>query len=59
VNAPRLNRRVAFFAGAALVCLALAPLADAKFRWLPELLAAVYAVLALLVALDSASRHRR
>ena len=54
-----MNRRMTFFGGAALVCLALSPVADAKFRWLPLLLAGVYATLALLVGLDALGRRQR
>jgi hypothetical protein len=46
------DRRAHFFLGAAVLCAALAPLADAELRWVPVALAAVYVVLALLSMLD-------
>jgi hypothetical protein len=52
------NRRVTFFAVAALVCLLLVPVLDPKFQWVPKALAAVYAVLTLLAAADALSRRR-
>lgn len=52
-----MNRRVAFFAGAAVVCFALIPLIDEKFHWVPEGVGAVYAVLAVLALLDDLGRR--
>ena len=52
------DRRALFFAAAAVVCLALVPAAEREFRWVPELTAAAYVVLALLSFLDSISRGR-
>jgi hypothetical protein len=52
-----MNRRVAFFAGAAVVCFTLIPLIDEKFHWVPETVGAIYAVLALLALLDVLGRR--
>jgi hypothetical protein len=52
-------RRPYFFAVAALVCVILVPLSTASLRWVPEVMAATYVVLALLSALDEYSRARR
>lgn len=53
-----MSRRVVFFLIAALVCLSLAPVADPAFRWVAEVLAGTYGILALLAALDEWSRRR-
>lgn len=53
-----MNRRVAFFAGAAVVCFALVPLIDEKFHWVPEGVGGIYAVLALLAGLDALGRRK-
>ncbi len=52
-----MNRRVGFFAGAAVVCFALIPLIDEKFHWVPQTVGLVYAVLAVLAALDAFGRR--
>lgn len=52
------DRRVTFFLGAALLCLLVTPLAPSQFRWVAELTAAAYVVLAVLVTLDTFSRRR-
>jgi hypothetical protein len=51
------NRRVGFFAGAAVACFVLIPLIDSKFHWVPESVGLVYAVLAILAALDALGRR--
>jgi hypothetical protein len=51
-------RRVGFFVIAALVCLAVAPVTKADLRWVPEVLAGTYGVLALLALLDGLGRRR-
>jgi uncharacterized membrane protein len=52
------NRRVAFFAIAALLCFALIPVIDVKFHWVPRAIGILYAVLALLATFDLISRRR-
>ena len=52
-----MNRRVTFFAGAAVICIALIPLMDPKFHWVPKIVGGVYAVLALLALLDGLGRR--
>ena len=52
-----MNRRVAFFAGAAVICFALIPLIAPKFHWVPETVGAIYVVLAALAALDAFGRR--
>jgi hypothetical protein len=52
-----MDRRALFFAGAALVCFALVPLADAGHRWVAVATGAVYVVMAVLSALDHWSRR--
>jgi hypothetical protein len=51
--------RIVFFLVAAVVCAALYPASDPKFRWVASGTALVYVVLALLTALDLLSRRRR
>jgi hypothetical protein len=51
------DRRAQFFALAALLCLALVPLADDKYRELTAGVGAVYLVLALASYLDFRSRR--
>jgi hypothetical protein len=51
-----MDRRAAFFVVAALACFALAPVADAKHRWVALATGAIYIVLAVLSALDHWSR---
>ena len=53
------DRRVTFFLLGALACLLLVPVAEAHLRWVPEVTAGAYVVLAALVALDVGSRRRR
>jgi hypothetical protein len=51
-----MDRRALFFAGAALVCFVLVPVADAGHRWVAGVTGAVYVLLAVLSALDHHSR---
>ena len=51
--------RVVFFLCAALICAALDPLSDPKFRWVARGTALIYLVLALLTAVELLSRRRR
>ena len=51
------DRRALFFLVAALVCVALWPLAEARYRNLTLGLAGVYVLLALASWLDFRSRH--
>ena len=51
-----MDRRAVFFAGAALVCFALAPIGLAEHRHVAIIVGIVYLVLALLSFLDSRSR---
>jgi hypothetical protein len=53
----RRDRRVTFFLAAAIVCFALAPLAD-EFWYVAFFTGVVYVLLALASALDSRSRRR-
>ena len=53
------DKRLWFFLAAAVVCGLMVPLAPSDLRWVPEVTAATYVVLAVLIALDSISRHRR
>jgi hypothetical protein len=50
------DRRAVFFAGAALVCFALAPIGLEEHRDVAIIVGVVYVVLALLSFLDSRSR---
>ena len=54
-----MDRRVTFFAGAAIVCAVLIPVAPADLRWVPEAVSAVYIVLAALTGLESWLESRR
>ena len=54
-----MDRRALFFAIAAIVCDALVPVAEAEHRWVPEVTAGAYAVLALVSFLDFVSRARQ
>ena len=57
-----MSRRIGFFAIAALACAVLTPAAPSDLRWVPEVMAVVYGVLALLTALEAwstAREHRR
>ena len=56
---PVSDRRLWFFLIAAVVCAALVPAAPSGLHWVPEVTAAAYVVLALVVALDSISRRSR
>jgi hypothetical protein len=53
----RLDRRVLFFLGAAVICLALVPVAD-EFWYVAAFTAAIYALLAAAAELDSLSRDK-
>ena len=52
------DRRVWFFVAAAAACALLVPATPDEFRWVPEMLAVVYIVLAGLVALETLGRRR-
>jgi hypothetical protein len=52
-----MDRRAAFFAGAALLCFALVPVADAGHRWVAWGTGVVYVVLTVLSALDHWSKR--
>ncbi|HEX4775947.1 MAG TPA: hypothetical protein VFW74_04165 [Acidimicrobiia bacterium] len=52
-----MDRRGLFFLGSAAVSIALAPATDPKHRWVPEWLAVLYVILAILSFLDYWSRH--
>ena len=52
------DRRALFFVIAAVLCLALVPVAEPNLRWVPEVTAGAYVVLALLSFLDAVSRRR-
>jgi hypothetical protein len=52
------DRRVTFFLIAAVLCVLLVPPTPPQFRWVAEVTAAAYVLLAVLVALDSFSRSR-
>ena len=51
------DRRLWFFLAAAAVCALLVPATPGEFRWVPQALAAIYLVLAVLVALEVLSRR--
>jgi hypothetical protein len=53
-----IDRRAVFFIGAAVLCLAIVPLADAGHRWVAAATGATYVVLAACSALDHVSRGR-
>ena len=53
-----MNRRVGFFAIAALVCFLLMPVVEEKVRWVPAAIGALYAVLTLLALLDLVGRRK-
>ena len=48
-----MDRRAMFFLGAALVSGLFVPLTDSPLRWVPEVLAIIYVVLALASYLDA------
>jgi hypothetical protein len=52
------DRRALFFVLAAIVCMLLVPLAESEHRWVAEVTAVTYLVLAAASALDAWSRHR-
>ena len=54
-----MDRRALFFAGAALVCFALAPIGLPEHQHIAIIVGCVYLVLALLSFLDARSRARR
>ncbi|HUP85352.1 MAG TPA: hypothetical protein VM143_06770 [Acidimicrobiales bacterium] len=56
-----MSRRVAFFVIAAIVCALLTLAAPVALRWVPETVAAVYAFLAILTAIElwAADREHR
>jgi hypothetical protein len=53
-----IDRRSVFFAGAAVVALALVPPSDPALRWVPIVVSITYVVLAVLSFLDWGSRTR-
>lgn len=53
-----MSRRVAFFAIAAVTCAVLTLATPADLRWVPEVVAVVYALLAALTALEQWSLGR-
>ena len=53
-----MDRRAAVFIGFAVVCAALVPVTDDKFRWVPVVTAIAYVVLAAASFLDALSRKR-
>jgi len=53
-----MERRAAFFLGAAVVCAVLIPLTEAKFRWVPIALVVAYALLAVASWADARTRAR-
>ena len=53
-----MNRRVLFFAVAAVVCFLLIPVLDHKFQWVPKAIGGLYVVLTVLTALDAFGRRR-
>jgi predicted PurR-regulated permease PerM len=52
------DKRAVFFAGSALACLLLVPVAEHEFRALTVGVAATYVLLALASWLDHRGRHR-
>jgi hypothetical protein len=53
------DRRITFFLAAAVLCAAMTPIAPRAHRWVPVATAVTYAVLAVLVALESLSGRSR
>lgn len=53
-----MNRRIAFFATAAVVCFALIPLLDEKYKWVPKAVGSLYALLTVAATLEVVSRRR-
>jgi hypothetical protein len=54
-----MDRRAAFFAGAALLSMLLIPITEQQHRWVPSALAAVYLLLALASWADRRTRVAR
>ena len=54
-----MDRRITFFAGAAVLCAVLVLVAPADLRWVPEVVAGVYVVLAALTGLEDWLEGRR
>jgi predicted Na+-dependent transporter len=52
------DRRSVFFLVAAVVAALMAPLSEPDLRWVPEVLAVTYVILAILSFLDFESRRR-
>ncbi len=52
------DRRSLFFLVAAVVAALMAPLSESDLRWVPEVVAVTYVVLAILSFLDFESRRR-
>jgi hypothetical protein len=55
----KFDRRAFVFLLFAVVCVVLAPVAEPRHRWVPEVTAVVYVVLAAGSLLDAWSRSRR
>ena len=53
-----MNRRIGFFAIAAVVCFLLMPVVDRKFLWVPRAVGCLYVLLTLLAAADALGRRR-
>jgi hypothetical protein len=51
------DRRSAFFLVAAVACVGMIPLSERDLRWVPEVLAVTYVILAILSFLDHESRR--
>ena len=56
MTSARVDRRLWFFLAAALISVALTPPTPPEFRWVPLVIAGAYALLVILVALDSLFR---
>lgn len=52
-----MNRRIAFFAIAAVVCFLLIPVVAEKFEWVPKGAGGIYLFLTLLAAADTLGRR--
>ena len=52
------DRRAMFFAGAALACFLLVPVAESSLRWVPWTVGITYVVLSIASWLDFRSRRR-
>ena len=53
-----MNRRVGFFATAAIVCFLLVPVLDEKYKWVPKAVGVLYILLTLAATLEVLSRRR-